>query len=166
MLIYKGNYSDWLKQEWLDYIISHDGYPGPGGKVPENTYEENGKKRLVKAGYDWASTLWHSYDQDNLPFDIKPPVDNIKQWWFVRQMPGQIMPMHGDHDDDEATRTIQYWMPTSDYESGHVLIYSDNLMNKYKRGDLYVFDDVQAIHGSCNIGFTPRITLNIVQDLS
>lgn len=163
-MIYKGNYSNWIQHEWIEYMLNNVGYSGPGGKVPENEYEEKGKTRITKAGYDWDSTLWEIFDESNLPFTIEPPVERIKSWWIVKQLPGQLMPMHGDHDDDEATRTTQWWMPLQDYVSGHVFIYQDKLYNEYKSGDLYMFDNVQAFHGSCNIGFTPRLTLNIIQD--
>ena len=54
-----------------------------------------------------------------------------------------------------------YWMPLQDYENGHIFMYEDQVITNYKKGDVWMYSDSTALHGASNIGFTPRIVLQI-----
>lgn len=156
-----GNYSNWIKPEWIEYMMTHSGTPGPSNKVPETEDEHKQFEYAKSQGYDIGATYWYYFKSEELPFDIAPPIPTNKyQCWFVKQHPGQFMPMHFDQDF-EIEKIRRYWMPVTDYANGHVLLYEKSLITDYKKGDLFLFDNPHALHGSCNIGGEIRITFNI-----
>ena len=144
-------------------MLANDGQPGPNMKVPENEHEAMQHERGRSVGYKLNDTYWYTFEPKDLPFDIVPPLDNVSLWWFVKMNPGQFMPMHVDQDDHSSATINRYWMPLQDYEIGHLFIYKDSLLSPYKKGDLYMFDDADAFHGSSNIGFSPRLIFNCAQ---
>jgi hypothetical protein len=76
--------------------------------------------------------------------------------------PGQFTPMHRDpHTIDINCK--RYWIPLQDYELGHIFIYKDQIITNYKKGDVYTYDDANEIHGAVNLGFTPRVILQITE---
>lgn len=157
---YLGNYADWIKPEWVEYLLANTGYPRPGDKVLENTFEEDQNSSIANSGYE-NRTYWYKFTPDNFPFDIKMPLDVKPQlWWFVKLQPGNIIPLHTDQEEEIGKRTTLYWMSLIDYEPGHVFISKDELLIDYKKGDLFVFEDANELHGSCNMGFTPRLIFN------
>ena len=48
-----------------------------------------------------------------------------------------------------------------DWEPGHIFAYDDKMLSNYKAGDLYEWSDPECVHGPTNIGYTPRLTLQI-----
>jgi hypothetical protein len=160
MMIYIDNFSHWLRYEWIDFMMTNTGIPGPAGKVPENNHELEQFENSKHTGYDLTATYWYNFFPSTLPFKIDPPVPAKNyDWTMVKQNPGNFMPMHVDQAAEIAVE--RYWMPLTDYTSGHVMIYADKLIKDYRAGDLFLFDDPRAFHGSCNIGFSPRISYNL-----
>lgn len=158
-MIYLGNYANWIDEKWIDYLLSSEGYPRPsGGKNPDS--EEF--RQAESVGYDLTKTYWYIYEPEHLPFKIDPPfpVEGIFLYWFIKMLPGQIMPMHQDPHAIEEKNSKRFWMPLQDYKPGHVFIYEDELATHYKKGDLFQYDNSHAIHGACNIGWEPRLIFN------
>jgi hypothetical protein len=55
----------------------------------------------------------------------------------------------------------RYWMPLQDWESGHIFMYENQVVTGYKMGDVWCYTDSTALHGAANIGYTPRIILQV-----
>ena len=158
-----GNYSHWIKDEWVDYLLNNDGYARPNAIVKTSSEQT---EKFAKSDYDMSATFWSVFIGENFPFDISPPnnVDWRDNWAIVKQLPGQFMPMHIDSSDEDSKIRNNYWMSFKDYEPGHSLIYTDKLIANYKKGDLFEYDDPYALHGSFNIGYTTRLILNFSVD--
>jgi hypothetical protein len=153
---YIGNYADWIDSDWLPYILDTDGFPRPsGGNNPD--VEEF--RQAEKAGYSLDTTMWYIYEPHDFPFTVSSPIDTDKRFafWFIKMKPGQFMPMHRDPVSSFKNNVERYWFPLQDYEQGHVFIYEDSLFTDYKAGDLFKYDNPNAIHGACNIGWSPRV---------
>jgi hypothetical protein len=157
---YLGNFKDWIRPEWLDYLINNDGTLRPK-TLNENPNSEE-FRIATTVGYNLNETWWHHYCETSCPLTVIPPTDADKEymWWFIKLVPGGKMPMHRDpHVEEEGKENCtRYWMPLQDYEPGHIFIYKDSLISNYKKGDLYTYDDAYELHGAANIGYTNRLT--------
>jgi hypothetical protein len=154
-----GNFASWINPNWVNYLLTNDGTLRPsGGGNPDS--EEF--RIATSAGYDLTQTYWQHFDEKSCPLVITPPIDTDKHvmWWFIKMLPGKFMPMHRDPHvtDYEFKNCTRYWMPLQDYSPGHVFIYNKEFIVDYCAGDLWAYDDANEIHGSCNIGYTPRLT--------
>ena len=156
---YIGNYADWIKPDWIDFLLSSPGYPRPGGGRNPDSEEF---KRATAVGYDLTKTYWYIFEPEHLPFDVPPPfpVDGGFLFWFIKMLPGNMMPMHKDPHAVREKNSKRFWMPLQDYKPGHVFIYEEKLATGYKKGDLFQYDDSHAVHGACNIGWEPRLICN------
>lgn len=162
-MIYLGNYADWIRPEWVDYLMNNTGYPRPGNKILENSFEENQNQSVANNGYA-EQVYWYKFTPENFPFDLTPPFGKAKLWWFVKLLPGNLIPLHRDQEEEVGNQTNLYWMSLADYEPGHMFVCKDELLTNYKKGDLYQLDHANDLHGSCNIGFTPRIIFNFTTE--
>ena len=160
---YIGNYSTWIKEEWVDIILSKDGQARPRDWPQASAVESAEYSIYETAGYDLSAVNWWVYEHTDLRVDIIPPWTSSKiHWWFTKMMPGQFMPVHTDpHAHDQPCN--RYWMPLQDYEFGHVFLYNNRMVSDYKKGDVYMFDNERDMHGAANIGHTPRIMLLITE---
>jgi len=152
-----GNFSNWIDPEWVNYIMNNTGMERPGKSVNPDTEEF---RKATASGYDLSKTYWHSYDTRSFPFNVTLPfkTDTIEQWWFIKMMPGNFMPIHRDVFLPERKNYTRYWMPLQDYQPGHIFVYDKLFVTDYKAGDMWVYDDPDTLHGACNIGYTPRLT--------
>lgn len=157
---YIGNFKDWIKPEWVEYLLNNDGTPRPKTTGDNPDCEE--VRMATSVGYDLTGTWWQHYCDTSCPLQIVPPIHGDKEhmWWFIKMIPGNYMPMHRDPhvSEPDKTNVVRYWMPLQDYVPGHVFIYNKTLMTDYKAGDLWAYDDANEIHGACNIGFSTRLT--------
>jgi hypothetical protein len=158
-MLFVGNYKDWIKPEWIEFLLANDGTKRPsGGENPD--CEEF--RMATSVGYDMTKTYWHHYTGAKFPFEIAPPFTTDKKymWWFIKMTPGQFMPMHRDPHitQDGFTNCTRYWVALQDYDPGHIFIQGTQVLVNYKAGDIWSYDDANEIHGACNIGFTTRLT--------
>ena len=146
-------------------MLSNKGMGYPGEKTPENEEEEIEWKNSASMGYDLTRSYWHVFYEENMPLEIIPPItiDNYDYytWAFNKLLPGDVIPLHRDVPHPKGTRLARYWMPLQDYTAGHGFIVDGVLVNDYKAGDLFRFRE-DALHGSFNIGDTPRLTYTFV----
>jgi len=163
-LRYIGNYIDWVKPEWIEFFKNTQGQPRPPS-IPIDQYHTNVYKRAAESGYDMTAVHFWYFKHTNVPFDIVPPwiTTNNYYWWMVKMMPAQYMNMHQDPDVEK--NVVRYWMPWTDYESGHVFIINDELITNYKAGDVFAYAKQDAYHGSANIGYTTRYVLQVTEFL-
>jgi hypothetical protein len=41
------------------------------------------------------------------------------------------------------------------------MMYENRVITDYKKGDVYMYEDASALHGAANIGYIPRIILQV-----
>lgn len=162
-MMYVGNFADWIKDEYLEYVLNNPGIPRPGGGHNPDSEEF---RKAKEHGYDLSQVYWYHYtnDNDSFPLSLELPFDNDKDhmWWFIKMKPGNFMPIHRDPHtyDPEFYDVKRYWMALQDWEPGHIFMYEDQTLVNYKKGDIYCYPDPQAIHCACNIGNTTRLTFH------
>lgn len=173
-----GNYKDWLKPEWIEYVLTHTGKEMPRYEYQKNNIQadiETGERaeccplhqKYESAGYSHDSLLYYIFEQDDLPFKIDLPnfielKENQGAYWnLFKYNPGNILPVHSDRSPKWEKNCDRYWMSWLDWEVGHVFVYDDYMVSNYKAGDLYKFTDPFGVHGAANIGLSPRITFQI-----
>lgn len=157
---YIGNYKDWIKKEWVDYLLNNNGTPRPSTTKENPDTEEF--RLASKVGYNLSQTWWYHYTDTSCPLKIEIPFDLDKPhiWWFIKLLPGGQMPMHRDpHTTHHMFKNTQrYWMPLQDYVPGHIFVYNNIFMTDYRAGDLWTYENSNEIHGCCNISYVPRLT--------
>lgn len=160
-----GNYQQWINPSWLTEIKNQPGYGRPRDWQPAFAHEEIEYIKAEQAGYQLNDVHFWLYEKSNLSFDLAPPwTTGEVHWWFTKMYPGQFTPMHQDpHTVGEQCR--RYWIPMTDSEPGHVFLYKDTALTKYKAGDVFEYIDSSDIHGAANIGHTVRIILQITEYL-
>jgi hypothetical protein len=164
-MIFIKNYSSWISAKWINTIINNPGQARPRDWPPESAAESAEYSKYKEAGYDLDDVNWWVYEQVDLGEELYPPWTSGKvHWWFTKLNPGQYMPMHKD-PHVVGNNCLRYWMPLQDYESGHVFIYNNYMINDYKKGDVFQFSNSEEVHGAANIGHTPRIMLLITEYL-
>jgi hypothetical protein len=158
---YIGNFKDWIKNEYVEYLLTNDVTQRP------NTHGENPDSEefriAAEVGYDLSKTWWYHYCEKNTPFDITAPIETDKKimWWFIKMNPGNYMPVHRDPhvtQNSNFSNCTRFWMPLQDYQPGHIFVYKNIFMTDYKAGDLWAYTDPSEIHGACNISYSPRLT--------
>lgn len=122
------------------------------------------------AGYELHKVSWEMFYESHLG-EFKPPFEISSKYehWFCKMSPGDILPMHDDRVEGrtvkellaEGTTVKRYWMACQDAKHGHVFAYKDTLLTGYKAGDMYLFDEADDLHGSCNVGFVPKISYQL-----
>jgi hypothetical protein len=162
-MIFLGNYADCIKQEWIDEILKSEGAAYPREHIPESPEMAAQWDTVEAIGYDRNAKYHSRHDDYNTSFSFRPPwiAENEKcDWWIVKMKPGEMFPMHVDsgavyHKKDSK----RYWMPLMDYEPGHIFMYEKEVYTDYKKGDVYQFENKNALHGAVNIGYTVRLAL-------
>ena len=161
---YIGNFKDWIDPKWINEILSNrgDGRPAEGQQpdTPEMLAEYS---KAIEAGYRSDDIYFWMFDKNNTSFDLsKPPwIENNFHWWITKMMPGQFMPVHKDPHTLYENNSKRFWIPLTDWEPGHVFVYEDLVITNYKMGDVWQYNDSTALHGAANIGYAPRIVLQI-----
>ena len=175
---YIGNFKDWLKPEWVEYVLANEGKPQPKYEFQQNDLlgaierEERAEfcefqKKYEAVGYKHDSLLYYLFDQGNFPFEVPlPPFVNLKEgqgyyWNLFKYHPGNLLPVHSDKATKWENNCERYWMSWLDWQDGHILIYQDQMIAPYKAADAYKFTDPFGTHGAANIGLTPRITFQV-----
>jgi len=157
-----GNYKEIIDPKWIDEILSKDGMFRPrDGKKPDTPEMEKEYETARRAGYSDTGTYFQMFDKTNVSFDVRPPCENSAHfhWWIIKMMPGDFMPMHRDPHTSYEKNSRRFWMSLKDWERGHIFAYEDQIITNYKAGDVYMYENAQALHGAANIGLTPRIVL-------
>lgn len=161
---YIGNYADWIKPEWLDYMANNTGKIAP--QLDKEAYSDTTHGCFTEYNHGLQREVWYeTFEPANFPFDFECPFGDINKtdWWFVKMSPGGALPMHVDGSDtvkwgDQEPR--RYWMPLNDYTDGHIYISEDVFYPHYRAGD--VFEHTGKMHGGANVNANDivRYTLN------
>lgn len=157
-----GNYN-FVQDSWIQEVIDNDGQARPRDWPPAFAVESAEYAKAQQAGYDLTAVHWWVYEKQDVNFNIVPPfVNGEYHWWITKLYPGQYMPVHTDPHTHEQT-CKRYWCPLQDYHPGHIFLYKDTVPVNYKKGDVFVYDQEQDMHGAANIGHIPRLVLQITE---
>ena len=144
-------------------VLARDGQARPRD-WPASTAVESGEYRRAKeAGYNLNEVHWWVYEESDLNVKIDPPwCQGRTNWWITKLTPGQYMPIHTDpFTHYESCK--RFWVPLQDFELGHIFIYKNDLVKDYRAGDVYEYDNSQDYHGAVNIGYSPRVVLQVTE---
>ena len=161
---YIGNYQNWIQQEWVDLILHTNGTARPrDGNTPDSKEMEYEYSRAKQAGYKDTDVYFWMFDKSNVNFILPTPpwVDGKYHWWITKMLPGNFMPMHVDPHTLYEKNSCRYWMPLQDWKPGHVFMYENEVITDYKAGDVWMYRESGALHGAANIGYTPRLVLQV-----
>lgn len=162
-MIYLGNFIEYIEKAWISAARDNRGIGRPAeGKSPDSNKEREEYQKAIDAGYSIDNIYFYMFTQENFPYNIKLPfIQKPYHWWITKMMPGNFMPIHVDPHTTYQKDSERYWMPLQDYEPGHVFLYEDNFITNYKAGDLFRYTRADALHGAANIGYNPRLVLQI-----
>jgi hypothetical protein len=161
---YIGNYLDWIDPSWITELTTLPGIARPKeGKKPDGPIEEREYAKARAAGYKDSDTYFWMFDKHNVSFELPTPpfVTGRFHWWVTKMLPGNFMPMHIDPHTEYQKNSQRYWMPFQSWEPGHIFMYNNQVITDYQAGDVWMYEDPTALHGAANIGYTPRIVLQI-----
>lgn len=166
-----GNYNSWIQDNNIIHMLnSKQGDRTPvwqpdrwsGNETLDHFIE------LVRPGYSCNKFFFHQLNANSkemkdyeFVYPNLPDSRKHSHWWFVKLYPGEFQAMHIDPHLTEVTNFVRYTMFLQDWEPGHIFVYDDKILNNYKAGDLYEWSDPETIHGPANIGYNPRLTLQI-----
>jgi hypothetical protein len=149
---------------WYDAFLNAEGMyrPRDGGK-PKGPEGESEWQKAIDAGYDPNGCYFQMFDETNSPIEIPTfhKCGRARHWWATKMMPGDFMPMHIDPHTTVQKNAQRFWIPLQDWVIGHIFKYEDTIITNYKKGDIYVYENAQALHGAANIGLVPRIILQV-----
>jgi hypothetical protein len=174
---YVGNFIDRIPDGLIETVLREDGRVTPVYQ-PEKwkgTPEiEAALKEVESAGYNKLD--YHFYQFTNSTECMQPYLEDLKwlsfdnilpktydhyHWWIVKYYPGDMQPMHVDPHVRGMNECLRYTMMLTDFQDGHILTYGDFMLTDYKAGDLFLWKDFHCLHGAVNIGFDPRISLQV-----
>ncbi len=161
---YIGNYFNWIDPNWIKELSLSTGTARPrDGKRPDSPSEEREYAKARSAGYKDDAVYFWMFDKNNVTFNLpRPPFVNGEfHWWITKMLPGNFMPIHVDPHTEYQKNSQRYWMPFQDWEPGHIFIYEDQVITNYRAGDVWTYKNPKALHGAANIGYTPRIVLQV-----
>ena len=146
---------------WLvNYVKTNDGDRRPGKSI--STYQKDINDKWLNAGYDFTKIGWDFFNYDNIVPNYNLEIPGFKNisWWISKLNPGDMFPLHIDTFPEDQTIT-RYWIACEDHSPGHVFMYDKEILTNYKAGDVFEIDP-NVWHGACNIGFTPKISIQVV----
>lgn len=157
---YVGNFKEWVVDDFIDVILKSEGDRRPKDDIKVRESEIYNK--WITAGYDFKKIKWTLYYQTHFEnrIELPPFFKNVKTWWISRLDPGDIFPFHQDLFEDDIS-IDRFSMMLTDYQPGHVFMYGNRCISNYRAGDVFKFTNSKEWHGACNIGFVPKITLQI-----
>jgi hypothetical protein len=159
-MLYKGNFTEIFEPEALEFIINNQGDIRPQTTIAD--YQSENFRQWKSAGFDMNKIRWEVFSGDtpNFNFSVSLPFRGNIKWWFAKLNPGDMFPLHLDtFPENENVR--RYWIACQDYSPGHIFAYDDKILTGYKAGDTFMFDHNTVLHGSANIGFIPKISLQV-----
>lgn len=159
-----GNYKDWINPMWLQETLKLRGDGRPlEGQQPNSPSMINEYARVKAAGYKEDAIYFWMFDKHNCELNISTPpfVTGKFHWWITKMLPGNFMPMHQDPHTADEKNCNRYWIPLQDWQVGHIFMYENIVVTEYKAGDVWMYSSSTALHGAANIGFTPRVVLQI-----
>lgn len=159
-----GNYREWINPQWLTEVLNSRGDGRPAeGQISDTPEMEQEYQKARAAGYKDNEIYFWMFDKKNSSIDIPQPpfLEGKYHWWITKMLPGNFMPIHVDPHTLYQKNSNRFWMPLQDWQPGHIFMYENQVITDYKAGDVWIYDNPAALHGAANIGYVPRIVLQI-----
>lgn len=165
---YIGNYKDWITDELMDYLRTHDGDTRPVWQ-PERWQGHpvlDSFRERCRTAYSHRGDTFQQFNgttKGMLEVTLPDFPEKRKQfhWWFIKLLPGQFQAMHIDPHLVEVENPVRYTMFLQDYIPGHIFVWDDKIASNYKAGDVFEWSDPMIVHGCTNISYQNRYTLQI-----
>lgn len=158
-MIHITNIKDFLPDELINFMLQNKGERKPGATV--EGYQKEIFDAWTNAGIDLKNVGWEFFNSENLVNHLDLPFRGNVKWWFSKLNPGDIFPFHLDTYPNE-TSVERYWVACQDHMPGHVFLSGSTMLTNYKKGDVFKFEDTDTWHGACNLGFTPKLSLQVL----
>ena len=143
----------------VEYVKTHSGDIRPKETIED--YQKENSEKWINAGYDRNKVRWEVFYEDTIPnCNQQFPWDNVIGWWVSKLTPGDIFPFHLDTFPNNQ-KVTRYWIACEDHQPGHVFMYNKEILSDYKAGDVYEIPPGMW-HGAANIGFTTKLSLQVV----
>jgi hypothetical protein len=160
-MIYVKNIKSYISDELIQHMLTHDGARKPD---EVSDYQKPILDKWISSGIDTSKVGWEFFNSDNLVENLDLPFVGNVRWWFSKLNPGDMFPLHLDTYPEQA-QIERYWVACQDHQSGHVFMSGDTVLQNYSAGDVFKFESTDTWHGACNLGFTPKISLQILVTL-
>lgn len=161
LMRYIGNYANWIDPKVMSVILTTNGDRRPS-ELENADYKNKTAELWIKAGYDLSKLGWEFYYKEHVgDLSMPIPVQGNVKWWFSKLSPGDMFPLHFDHFPGDITNIKRYWMACQDFIPGHIFIYNGKNLEDYKAGDLFEISPTENMHAAANLGFTPKVSLQI-----
>ena len=140
---------------------------GPGIDGVENDLVKAGGKpdtEITSLEDDVAS--YPSFQKMTDALHLVDGADRPLQTRVHVQMPGQTWTAHVDQLNkwsmsEPLDNIFRFMIFLHDYEFGHFVQYGNEILTKYRAGEIYTWDHVNVPHCTANAGVTPRSTMVI-----
>jgi len=161
---YIDNFNSWIDPEIIETIIRGTGERRPNTTVSEK--EAPTETIWTNAGIDVKKIGWEFFynehiNRAHIDLPINFPGKKYK-WWFSKLNPGDMLPLHVDLYPEEMSNVQRFWMACQDHQPGHIFFNNGETLNHYRAGDLFEFPNADSWHGAANLGFTPKISFQIL----
>jgi hypothetical protein len=158
MMRYIGNFAHMLIQDKIDFMLENQGTIEPN--FDNECYSPEVNSDAAKWIKLYPKHTWESWDIAKEDILSDQPIDFKKNYKIevIKQVPGSFIPAHMDPN---PFTTKRYALSLVDYELGHVLVWGDDFISNYKRGDMWEIQDISQRHFSCNMGYTTRLMAQI-----
>ena len=165
---YIGNYKEWITDDLMDYLKTHDGDTRPvwqperwQGHPLLDEFREKCRGGYAHKNHDFQQFNGNTAGMIPITLPQLPKQRSQCHWWFIKLLPGQMQAMHIDPHLVEVKNPVRYTMYLQDYHPGHIFVWDDKISANYKAGDLFEWSDPMIVHGCTNISFETRYTLQI-----
>jgi hypothetical protein len=158
-MIHVNNIKDSLPDDLINFMLTNKGERKPNSVI--ESYQQIIYDTWQNAGIDLSRVGWEFFNSDNLINHLDLPFTGNVKWWFSKLNPGDMFPLHLDTYPNE-TIVERYWVACQDHMPGHVFVSGHNTLQDYKKGDVFKFEATDAWHGACNLGFIPKISLQVL----
>ena len=158
---YFGNFKEFVPTQLVSKLLTSNQIKQSN---TQKDIESPESKIWKTVGYDLSKVTFYSFENTKYKDQIKLPEDQfgeIVEIWFTRLDPGDMFPLHQDEYLYDQTNLIRYTMLLQDQMPGHVFCYNNKILQGYKMGDVFEFDNPKIWHAAVNVGLTPRLTMQI-----
>ena len=156
---YITNIKPYISNELVQFMLTHLGIRKPD---TVSDYQKPILDKWIDADIDINKVGWEFFNSENLVDHIDLPFTSGNvNWWFSKLNPGDMFPFHVD-TYPQQTQTERYWVACQDHMPGHVFMCGDKVLTDYRAGDMFLFEEHDTWHGACNLGFTPKLSLQIL----
>lgn len=142
------------------------GYKSPENSVPSQDLQEE-EYDLTRAGMDAKMTLTH------LTWDLAPVFQKMSDLFAMEdpmarlhvQKPGEVWNVHIDKLNkwcpQDPDRVLRLFIQLTDWQPGQFWEFGNYHWNRWRAGDIIVFDWQNLPHSTANAGYHPRVTLQL-----